>query len=448
MIPRSLNARMLLSVSVLLVLFFGIAAVALDYLFRDASVRAIEDLLEAESLVLMAAAEEQDGLLLPVKEQLDVRFLTPNSGLFGEITTSAGKDLWRSVSLLSNKLGAAGNVRPGQSRLRSRQLANGTHVLVLSVGYAWEFSDRQSQDLVFSVAESEEPYFKQLSHFRWQLFDGFAIMGVLLVVSLLLLLRTVLHPLRKVESEIRMIESGAAQVLSDNYPRELAGVASNMNTLLHHERERMTRYRNTLGNLAHSLKTPLAVIRNMLSAPAQLDTNKLDEQLTLIDDMVRYQLKRAAASAGASIGAAPVALLDVVTPLSEILTKVYVDKKMDCVLDIKPEYKLPCDKNDLMEIVGNLMDNAFKYGLQKVRVSSLKDTAVSVTIIVENDGKSIPSAQYENVLQRGTRLDEQQSGQGIGLSVVNELVLLYGGSIQIGQSALGGARIAVSLPSA
>ena len=448
MIPRSLNARMLLSVSVLLVLFFGIAAFALDYLFRDASVRAIEDLLEAESLVLMAAAEEQDGLLLPVKEQLDVRFLTPNSGLFGEITTSAGKDLWRSVSLLSNKLGAAGNVRPGQSRLRSRQLANGTHVLVLSVGYAWEFSDRQSQDLVFSVAESEEPYFKQLNHFRWQLFDGFAIMGVLLVVSLLLLLRTVLHPLRKVESEIRMIESGAAQVLSDNYPRELAGVASNMNTLLHHERERMTRYRNTLGNLAHSLKTPLAVIRNMLSAPAQLDTNKLDEQLTLIDDMVRYQLKRAAASAGASIGAAPVALLDVVTPLSEILTKVYVDKKMDCVLDIKPEYKLSCDKNDLMEIVGNLMDNAFKYGLQKVRVSSLKDTGVSVTIIVENDGKSIPSAQYENVLQRGTRLDEQQSGQGIGLSVVNELVLLYGGSIQIGQSALGGARIAVSLPSA
>lgn len=445
MIPRSLNARMLISVSILLTIFFGVTAFALDYLFRDASLRAIEDHLEAESLVLMAAAEEQDGILAPVKEQLDVRFLTPNSGLFGQITAADGKEIWRSHSLLNNKLGSITHIRPGQNHLRSHQLADGTHVLVLSVGYAWEFSDRQSKDLVFSVAESEEPYFKQLSHFRWQLFGGFAIMAVLLVVSLLLLLRTVLRPLRKVEAEIRMIETGAAQQLSNNYPRELAGVAGNMNTLLRHERERMGRYRNTLGNLAHSLKTPLAVMRNMMSASTQLDTKKLDEQLTLMDDMVRYQLKRAAASVGASMGMAPVALMEVIIPLCETLQKVYVDKQIECMLDIEPECELSCDKNDLMEIVGNLLDNAFKYGFQKVRVSASKSSGGGVKIVVENDGKDIPIEQRQHVLQRGTRLDEQQSGQGIGLSVVNELVSLYRGSVEIDQSTLGGARIVVRL---
>jgi two-component system sensor histidine kinase PhoQ len=127
---------------------------------------------------------------------------------------------------------------------------------------------------------------------------------------------------------------------------------------------------------------------------------------------------------------------------------VYIDKKMECVVDIEPECKLSCDKNDMMEIVGNLLDNAFKYGLQKVRVSASKNGNASVKIVVENDGKSIPIERHQHVLQRGTRLDEQQSGQGIGLSVVNELVLLYGGSIQIDQSALGGTRIAVGLPGA
>ncbi len=448
MIPRSLNARMLVSVGVLLTLFFGLAAVTLDYFFRDTSLRAIGDHLETESLVLMAASEEANGELAPIREQLDVRFVTPNSGLYGEIATIDGKVLWRSPSLLGKKMNIAARIRPGQKRLSSHQLANGVRVLVLSAGYSWEFADHHSQQLVFSVAESEEPYFKRLSGFRWQLFGGFTMMGTMLIVSLLWLMRAVLKPLRKVEAEIVMIERGTRQLLSENYPRELVGVANNMNALLHHERERMTRYRNTLGNLAHSLKTPLAVIRNMINAETQLDTKKVDEQLVLMDDLVRYQLKRAAASAGPSIGVSPVVLMDVIGPLRDTLLKVYADKEIECVLNIEPGCKLSCDKNDLMEIMGNLLDNAFKYGFQKVCVSAIKDNESSVKVSVENDGNSIPIEQRQQVLQRGTRLDEQQSGQGIGLSIVNELVLLYRGDVQIDQSTFGGTRVSVRLPSA
>ena len=446
MMPRSLNARMLLSVSILLIVFFGLAAGALDYLFRDASLNAIEDHLEAESLVLMAAAEEDDGKLVPVKEQLDVRFLTPNSGLYGEIATSDGKGLWRSHSLLNNKLSTVSRLRPGQTHFGSSRLADGTRVVIRSVGYAWEFSDRQSRNLVFSVAESEEPYFKQLSRFRWQLFGGFAIMTAILVASLLLLMRTVLRPLRTVESEIKQIESGAIQQLTDRYPRELAGVASNMNRLLRNERERMERYRNSLGNLAHSLKTPLAVIRNMLTTSETLDANKLDHQVTLMDDIVRYQLKRAAVSAGATTGATSITLNDAILPLRDTLQKAYFDKHMHCEVIIENDVTVVCDKNDLLEIAGNLLDNAFKYGKTKIRVMASIVAGPKVKMTVEDDGQGIPIEQRQYVLQRGARLDERQSGQGIGLSVVNELATLYRGTTEIDQSEMGGACVTVTLP--
>lgn len=448
MIPQSLNGRMLASVILLLVLFFGITAGVLDYFFREISLHAISDRLDVQSQALLAAVDEVDGQLVPVKEQLDPRFLAPNSGLYGEIITDSGAELWRSPSLLGNRLHLTVRLHPGQNRIATQTLKNGTRILVRSASYSWELDNHKVQQLVFSVAESEEPYFRQLNLFRWRLFGGFAVMGLLLVSAMLWLLRTVLRPLREVERQIAMIEQGTQQQLSGDFPTELAGVATNMNRLLRNERERMERYRNSLGNLAHSLKTPLAVIRNMVSGPGQLDSKKVDQQVALMDDVVRYQLKRAAASASASVGVAPVAFAEVVIPLCETLQKVYADKAIECVLKIEHECKLSCEKNDLMEIAGNLLDNAFKYGFQKVHVSASTSSSGSVTIVVENDGKSIPAERHQHVLQRGTRLDEQQSGQGIGLAVVNELVLLYGGSIQIDQSKLGGARVAVNLPGA
>ncbi|MES1196111.1 MAG: ATP-binding protein [Steroidobacter sp.] len=448
MMPQSLNARMLVAVGALLVLFFGMTAGVLDYFFREVSLRAISDRLDVQCQALLAAVEEVDGKLAPVKEQLDPRFLAPNSGLYGEITTNSGTVLWRSPSLLANRLDASARLRPGQDRIAARTLKNGIRILARSAGYSWELDNHQVQQLVFSVAESEEPYFRQLQLFRWKLFGGFAVMGLLLVFAMLWLLHTVLQPLRQVEKEILMIEQGSRQQLSDTFPTELAGVAANMNLLLRNERDRVERYRNSLGNLAHSLKTPLAVIRNLLGSDSAVDIAKVDEQVSIMDDMVRYQLKRAAASAGASIGSAPVALGEVIIPLCEALQKVYADKKMECVLTIEPGCKLSCDENDLMEIAGNLLDNAFKYGFHKVRVSASKGSGGNVKIVVENDGNSIPVERRQHVLQRGTRLDEQQSGQGIGLSVVNELAGLYRGTVLIDQSPLGGARVAVTLPGA
>jgi len=447
MSPRSLNARLALSVGLLLILFFGVTAVALDYFFRDLSVRAISDRLEVQLQAMMAAVDEVDGVLAPVKEQLNPRLLAPNSGLYGEIVKQNNDVLWRAPSLLGNKLCQSMPLEPGQQSISNKVLADGTRVLRLTRAYSWEFDDRHQQLLQFCVAESEEPYFKQLNEFRWRLFGGFAVMGLILIVAMLWLLRTVLRPLRQVENEILMIESGARQQLSINYPRELAGAASNMNMLLKNERERMERYRNSLGNLAHSLKTPLAVIRNLLSSPST-DVVKIDEQVSVMDDIVRYQLRRASVAAGGAIGAINVPLSEVINPLVEAMQKVYADKRMDCTVEIDRDVSFNGDKNDLMEIVGNVLDNAFKYGRRKIRVSVKSMEKISSNkpwfeLKIEDDGAGIPEPERESVMRRGKRLDEQQSGQGIGLSVVNELVELYGGTISIDTSPLGGVQVLI-----
>jgi two-component system sensor histidine kinase PhoQ len=426
----------------------------LDSVFRDSSEQAIHERLDIQVLVLMAATEEQRGnKLVPANQLLDARFLGPNSGLYGQLATRDKTAFWVSPSLLGATLPFIINTKPGARAFGERVMSNGTRVLTLSVGLSWEFNNGKSQDIVFSVAESMEQYYQQLRRFRVRLFGGFAIMTFLLIVALAILFRNVLKPLRRIEHEIEDIEAGRLAELGKGYPRELIGVTENMNTLLHSERERMGRYRNTLGNLAHSLKTPLAVIRNQLSSPALRGVEgvqQLDEQVGRMDDIVRYQLKRAAASAGMTLGAAPVVLNEVVEPLVSTLRKVYFEHRIACATEVAPDCAFLADKGDLMELIGNLLDNAFKYGHEQVSISVkpllIPDSRrAGLCIVVDDDGPGISPDKRQHVLERGTRLDERASGQGIGLSVVRELAELYRGTVEISESPLGGARITVQL---
>ena len=454
MFSNSLSTRLLATVSLLLVLFFGITIVVLDSVFRDSSEQAIHERLDIQVLVLMAATEEQAGnKLVPGNPLLDPRFLAPNSGLYGQLAKRDKSAFWISPSLLGANLPFIITVKPGARAFGERVMSNGTRVLTLSVGLSWEFANGKSQDIVFSVAESMEQYYAQLQRFRARLFGGFAALSFLLIVALAVLFRNVLKPLRRIEHEIEAIEAGRLPELGKGYPRELIGVTENMNTLLRSERERMGRYRNTLGNLAHSLKTPLAVIRNLLSSSElrELSTaQQLDEQVGRMDDIVRYQLRRAAASAGMTLGAAPVLLNEVVEPLVSTLRKVYFERRVDCATDVAPDCAFLADKGDLMELIGNLLDNAFKYCREQVSISVKplqipESRRAGLIIVIDDDGRGISADKRQHVLERGTRLDERASGQGIGLSVVRELAELYRGTVEIADSHLGGARITVQL---
>jgi two-component system, OmpR family, sensor histidine kinase PhoQ len=443
--------------SVLLVLFFGITILALDYVFRDMTHTAMRERLEVQLIALITASEEDSsGGLRPSTQHVEatVRFNTPGSGLYGEIMRSDGYPSWRSISLTGTGLTFSTPKQYGEPLFGQLTNADGSNVLALSRRLEWQFDNGATRSFVYSVAEDLGPYYAQLNGFRGRLFGWFGALMLLLLGAIAILVRRLLAPLRRVEREIEAIEVGEMTELGSGYPRELLGVATNLNTLLRGERERLARYRNTLGNLAHSFKTPLAVMRNLLTSESVRDlpaAQQLDEQVGRMNDIVNYQLKRAAASGGTGLGTAPVNVAEAVGALRGALLKVYVDRDLHCTLVVADDALFYGDREDLQEIAGNLLDNAFKWARREIRLTVTALSAANarrdgLIMLFEDDGPGIPEARRSQVLERGARLDERVSGQGIGLSVVRELVGLNGGTIEIGVSELGGARIEVRLP--
>jgi two-component system sensor histidine kinase PhoQ len=451
----SLSTRLLSSVTLLLILFFGVTIFGLDFVFRDLSERAIRDRLEVQVLAMISSSEETAAHDLIPSPQLaeSPRFANPGSGLYGEVRRRNGAPAWRSDSLAGTDLYFADDIPPGKRSFGLLTLANGSQVLALSIGVRWEFDTGRVGDFVFSAAENLDPYYAQLKQLRVRMFSWFGVLMLLLLGSLAILFRWLLSPLRRIESEIGAIEAGELAELGDGYPRELRGVTTNLNALLRSERERMARYRNTLGNLAHSLKTPLAVMRNLLQGPELKHlpvARQIDEQVERMDSIVRYQLKRAAASGSTGLGSAPIPVGEMLTPLRAALLKVYAERDIDCELNLAPDAQFVGERDDFTELAGNLLDNAFKWCRHRVRVTAtsieLPDTRRrGLQLVVEDDGPGIPEAERARVLERGARLDERVSGQGIGLSIVRDLVEVSGGTVEIGDSELGGARICVRL---
>jgi two-component system sensor histidine kinase PhoQ len=265
------------------------------------------------------------------------------------------------------------------------------------------------------------------------------------------LLRWALEPVRRIEREIREVESGARTALTDVQPTELRGLAANMNTLLASERRRVEHYRNTLGNLAHSLKTPLAVIRSTLSGGgAPVHGSVIDQQVGRMDAIVQHQLRRAAAAGGAVVGHAGVDVAPLLNELRAAMSKVYAHKDLMIEVVAPDEARFAGDRGDLFELGGNLLDNACKWCRSRVRIGARRELdslgRARLRLTIEDDGAGVAPGDRQRVFERGARVDEQVDGQGLGLAMVRDIVALYGGELTIGDSALGGAQIEVVLP--
>ena len=270
-----------------------------------------------------------------------------------------------------------------------------------------------------------------------------------MLLSISILMRRLLQPLRQVESEIGAIETGDRASLSDSYPTELQGVAKNMNLLIANERARSERYRVTLDNLAHSLKTPLAAIRALLPERGHAEfEDRANEQIDRMDEIVRYQLRKPAAAADSPV----LSLVNVDDELEKLvagLSKVHHEKSPDIQLSVDGRARLRGDTGDFLELAGNLIDNACKWCRSRVRVTASSvhaDSNRGLRMVVADDGPGIPESAADELLQRGKRLDESTPGHGIGLAIVKDIVLSYGGQITIGDSDLGGAEIIVEIP--
>lgn len=444
---QSLRRRLVLAVSLPLILFFGITIVALDAVFRDLADRSLQELLDAQMVALISTAEPTDDGRVAMLRTVDPRLETPGSGLYAGI--AEGPAIWKSPSTTGSLIEFGAPLKPGEKRTARTETPDGDRIAVASRGIAWGAESGAARELTFSVAATLVPYERQLWRFRTQVFGWFAVLTVLLLALLAVLLRWTLAPARRLESEIHEIEAGERESLSTNWPQELAGVATNLNALLEGERARITRYRNTLGNLAHSLKTPLAVMRAALGSES-VARESLHREVDRINGIVDHQLRRAAASGGVTVGQTAAPVKPIVADLRATLLRAHSGKDFSIENAVPADVQFIGDTQDLTEMLGNIMDNACKWCESRVRVDASwnadSPAKQRLHVVLEDDGPGIEARDRERVLERGQRADESAPGHGLGLAMVRDAVDLYGGELRIDASPWGGARITLSLP--
>jgi two-component system sensor histidine kinase PhoQ len=443
---RSLNTRLALSAAVVLAVFIALAALALERAFRESARSARHERLLAQVYLLMAAAEVDDtGALTFDHPPPEPRLELPGSGLYASVIDGSGSAVWRSRSHLSVHAPPGESLPAGVQQFSEARGDDGQDYFTQSFGVRWS-TPGGSFPFTFCVNEDLSAYREQLAAYRRTLWTGLGAMAALLLVAQWLLLRWGLRPLRHVASEIGQLEQGRRERIEGDYPSEIQRLTDNLNQVLAQERAQQKRYRDALADLAHSLKTPLAVMRAAMqeSRPDPELARSLDEQVERMDRIVAYQLQRASASGATRLSAAH-PLRPAVERVIGALQKVHAGKQMQVDTVIEDAVVFRGNDGDLTELLGNLLDNAFKWARGRVRVEAAVHSGALV-LRVEDDGPGIPPAAAESILERGTRADQSVPGHGIGLAVVRDILEAYGGRIEIGRSALGGAAVSLDIP--
>ncbi|HEX7890707.1 MAG TPA: ATP-binding protein [Ramlibacter sp.] len=437
----SIRARLLLGAALVLLAFMAGAGYAVQRAHADSVRASYFSRLQGTVYLLLAGAElDAAGALVMPVGLAEPRLSLPASGLYAAVYNIGRNEEWRSASTLGVKDPPFRREVPqGQWRYEMLETDQGAY---LAASYAVNWAGRsRAAPLVLSVLEDSSTFDREIGIFTRTLWLWLGGAAVLLLLAQLLLLRWGLAPLRKVTTEVLRIESGEQAGIEGRYPDEISGLTDNLNTLIQQERVRQTRYKEALSFLAHSLKTPLAVLRNALNDPLQLPS-AVEQQVARMDDIVQHQLGRAAAG-GATRFAAPLLVGPILERIREALLKVYADKGLRFTVDCAPELAWRVEEGDLFEMMGNVMDNAAKWAKQQVAVRAWRE-AGRLTIRVDDDGAGFSDTQ--SVLQIHVRGDERVPGHGVGLAVVNDLVASYHGELKLGRSEFGGGRVDIDLP--
>lgn len=440
----SLTQRLLLSAAVLMVLFLGATGFILDRAFVNSQLVGQGERLYIRIINLVSIAE-LDGDTLYIDRLLrEERFNSPESGLIGIVLNAQRQPVWESLSsewfAEQDALQQSISLQPGESEVGRLE-----EFVFQRNGFVWEGAGGVDHFFEFWVLEDASPIDEAIAAYRQQLWGGLAASAVALLVVLVFVTRWGLAPLRQLALQLHQIRHGEQAVLTGRYPSELSPLTDSLNQLIVAEQNQRVRYRNAMGDLAHSLKTPLAVLKTLTAT----DQTALNEQVDRMNQIVRYQLQRAVTDArdGPVLGQR-CDLTAALARLSRALERAFLED--DKVLEL-PESQAPVlvamDSNDVLEVLGNLIENAFKYGRSVICVElNVVTEQHQVQVMIDDDGPGVSEPAQQQILQRGKRLDSLQPGHGIGLAMVNDILESYSAPMSIERSPFGGARFVVTLP--
>ncbi|MEM6185040.1 ATP-binding protein [Shewanella vaxholmensis] len=438
---NSLKARLVISALLFILVLLPLIGVALNDAFTEQVKSATKNELSAYVYSILAVTEVENKQISIPELVLENRFNLIQSGLYAIATTedASGKQtiVWHSQSFM-------GMVPPphftipatGQSAFEQIELAEQPHLIYsFSVSFA---SQNQNVPVTIHIIKDEREFQQQIDQFNQQLWTWLLILMFVMLVFQLSWLVWTLRPLARFTQELHSVEQGKSMQLSSQYPTELQAVARQLNILLNTEQTQRKRYRNALADLAHSLKTPLAVIKS------QADLSEASsEQVSVISRIIGHQLKRAQTAAAASwhLG---IRVDDVAAKLLRTLAKIYREPQINLSGEMAEAAVFKGDEADLTEILGNVLDNACKAAKSTVKLTVTGD-AYQLLICIEDDGLGISEALQNQIFERGIRADSYLQGNGIGLAIVRDLVDSYNGRISVSRSeTLGGAKFSIS----
>jgi two-component system sensor histidine kinase PhoQ len=437
----------MLAAMTLAVLFMLALLPAMQGAFSLALQESIEQRLASDVTTLISAARVENNRLKMPAQLPDERFNLADARLLGYIYDRDGRLVWRSKATREENI----NYTPrydgqGNQFARIRE-DNGQEFFVYDVEV--KLLGGQSAAFSFVTLQPVRDYEVTLDGLRENLYLGFGAALAVLLALLWIGLSWGLRALRRLSQELDEIESGSRESLSTEHPRELLRLTGSLNRLLHGEREQRSRYRDSLDDLAHSLKTPLAVLQGVSEDMARRTEDRgqawvLQSQIERMSQQIGYQLQRASLRKSGLVRH-QVRLRPVLQSLCDTLDKVYRDKRVHVSFDLPEQCHVPIEQGALLEMLGNLLENAYRLCLGEVRIS-VHQTLGGIELCVEDDGPGVPPDQRARILQRGERLDRQYPGQGIGLAVVKDIIESYGARLTLGDSELGGAAFRIHFP--
>ena len=437
---------MMLTSLIVLVSFMILTVIALERAVEKRMLKAEENNLQALMYSVLAAVDrDATGLSITVSDTrlFENALFDSGSGLYA-VLYDKNEEIWRSLSA-EQDFERASNLAPEELRFSQLEY-NEQSWFQQAFSIRWPNVHDKLSLYELVLWKNADDYYAQFGRFSQTLWLWLVITIALLLLLMWLVMYWSLRPLRLIGEEVHAIENNQKRRFDSNYPSEIKPLTQNLNLLLQREEHQMQRYRNALDDLAHSLKTPLAVIRGLTDKSTVWtddDKKTLQEQNNRMNQIVSYQLQKAA-TVGGEVMAKPINLGKLLEKTVGALRKVYSNKGMSIELKSDLSSLLRMDESDLLEILGNLIDNACKYGQQQVRIQAIQQQN-SIELWIEDDGAGLKPEQLDYMMTRGMRLDQTQEGQGIGLAVVNDIVNAYDINMQFNQSSLGGLKVTLKI---
>ena len=428
---------------IVLVMFMILTAIALERAVVKRALQAEEDRLQVLIYSLLAAVDRnQTGMGITVSDDrlFESSLMTSDSGLYAMLYDKNKDEIWHSRST-SIVFPGVGVIKLGEWQFSTQNFSQKAYFrLVFAIQWPDVEDKLQRYDVV--IWQEATDYFGQLDRFRQTLWAWLIVTTLLLLILMYLVMMWSLRPLKKVGLEIKAIEDRKQSGFEQDYPLEIAPLTENLNILLGREQYQMQRYRNALDDLAHSLKTPLAVLSGLSDAENsdRVDLHSLREQVDRMNQIVSYQLQKASNVAGIQISK-PLNLVRVINKIVSALEKVYRDKSVKVESNLPHKIMLRMDESDCLEVIGNLLDNAFKYCKGNVAIAIDSRDNGEMQLVISDDGQGLKRQQVQRILNRGTRLDQTSEGQGIGLAVVADIVKSYKIEMTFERSTLGGLSV-------